>query len=72
MSRAALGIPKSVDILEHIYSLPQTAQESAMNAIRRIEGDAMRKQKPQPGLTELMEYLDQRKMRKAICTRNFE
>jgi hypothetical protein len=70
--RAALGIPKSIDILEHIYSLSQDAQESAMDAIRRIESEAMKIQRPQPGLAELMEYLDRQKMRKAICTRNFE
>lgn len=37
--RAALGgIPKSVDILEHVYSLPTAeAQEAGMKAIRDIE-----------------------------------
>ena len=32
----------------------------------------MAAQKPQPGLQELMRYLDGRGMRKGICTRNFE
>ena len=43
-----------------------------MAKIRQIEGDAMLKQRPQIGLIELMDYLERRGMRKAICTRNFE
>jgi hypothetical protein len=39
--RAVLGIPKSVDILDHIYSLPTpTEQEEAMESIRKIERGA--------------------------------
>lgn len=32
----------------------------------------MLRQEPQPGLEELMEYLEKRGVRKGICTRNFE
>lgn len=73
--RAELGIPKSVDILEHIYSLgppPDTAQEEAMAKIRAIERREMAHQTPQPGLADLMAYLDRRRLPKAICTRNFD
>jgi hypothetical protein len=36
--REVLGIPKSIDILDHIYSLsPESAQEAAMEKIRAIE-----------------------------------
>ncbi|MCJ1311866.1 hypothetical protein MMC25_005539 [Agyrium rufum] len=70
--REAMGIPKSVDILEHIYSLPASEQEGAMSKIQAIERDAMKLQKPQPGLVELMTYLDKRGIRKGICTRNFD
>ncbi|KAI0099512.1 HAD-like protein [Daldinia grandis] len=71
--RAALQIPKHVDILEHIYSLPTAAQqESAMESIRAIERQSMTAQVAQPGLAELMAYLDSRNVRKGICTRNFE
>ncbi|KAI9853892.1 MAG: hypothetical protein M1824_000816 [Vezdaea acicularis] len=71
-ARAALGISKSVDILEHIDSLPMDDQLKAMDAIRAIESRAMLKQTPQPGLEELMTYLEKRGMRKALCTRNFD
>ena len=70
--RTAVGIPKTSDILDHIYALPQAEQEQAMTKIRQIEGAAMLKQQPQAGLIELMEYLESRDVRKAICTRNFE
>lgn len=71
--RAALGIPKTIDILEHIHALPTPeAQSAAMEAIRTIERAAMAKQVAQPGLVELMGYLDARGVRKGICTRNFD
>lgn len=70
LMRAALDIPKSVDILDHIASLPVADQPAANAAIHAIESDAMEKQAPQPGLTELMTYLDSRGLPKAICTRN--
>lgn len=70
--RAALGIPKSVDILQHIESLPPAQQPAAVESIRAIERRAMDSQVPQPGLASLMAFLDARSVRKAICTRNFD
>lgn len=74
--RSVLGIPKSVDILEHIYSLGSpsdtAAQEEAMAKIRAIERREMAHQTPQPGLADLMAYLDHRRLPKGICTRNFD
>ncbi|KAK4657761.1 hypothetical protein QC762_200790 [Podospora pseudocomata] len=71
--RSALGIPKSVDILDHVYSLPTPEdQHTAMEKIRTIEREAMLTQVPQPGLAPLMSYLDSRSIRKGICTRNFD
>lgn len=77
--RAALGITKATDILDHIYSLPQSQkegevgeQEIAMEKVRAIEREAMQRQVAQPGLVELMEYLDRVGIKKGICTRNFE
>lgn len=70
--RSALNIPKSTDILVHIESLPAHQQASAIEVIRSIERKAMASQTPQPGLTTLMRYLDERALPKAICTRNFD
>ena len=70
--RDALKIPKSTDILDHIYSLPQPAQREAQSAIRAIESEAMIHQEPQPGLLELIEYLEGKEIRMGLCTRNFE
>ncbi|KAJ4422682.1 hypothetical protein N0V82_002686 [Gnomoniopsis sp. IMI 355080] len=71
--RKALNITKEVDILDHIYSLPTPeAREEAMESVRAIERTAMSSQTPQPGLVELMTYLDTRGLPKGICTRNFD
>lgn len=71
--RAALGITKGTDILDHIYALPTPEkQHEAMESIRNIERAAMASQEAQPGLAQLMDYLDARGVPKAICTRNFE
>lgn len=71
LMRDALGISKSVDILDHIKSLPTAEQEAAHEKIQNIEREAMVKQAPQPGLDALMGYLDSKAVPKAICTRNF-
>jgi HAD superfamily hydrolase (TIGR01549 family) len=70
--RKALNIEKPTDILDHIYSLPETEQEEAQEKVRDIERAAMKSQQPQAGLVELMEYLDSRGVKKGICTRNFD
>ncbi|RDL37851.1 uncharacterized protein BP5553_05284 [Venustampulla echinocandica] len=70
--REALGITKGVDILDHCHSLPPVEQELALEKIRTIERTAMLTQVAQPGLVQLMEYLESRNIPKGICTRNFE
>ncbi|KAF4303567.1 putative had superfamily [Botryosphaeria dothidea] len=71
--RAALGIDKKTDILDHIYELATPdEQDAAFDKIRAIERRAMASQKPQPGLVQLMDYLDGRGVPKGICTRNFD
>jgi phosphoglycolate phosphatase-like HAD superfamily hydrolase len=70
--RTVLGIPKSVDILAHIESLPLSVRGPAMDSIRAIERAAMTSQAPQPGLVPLMAYLEAKNIPKGICTRNFE
>lgn len=70
--RKALSLPAGLDILTHIASLPPPQKSSAQSAIRAIETRYMREQTPQPGLTELMAYLEGKGIRKGICTRNFD
>ncbi|KAI9746552.1 MAG: hypothetical protein M1818_000265 [Claussenomyces sp. TS43310] len=70
--RSALGITKGVDVLDHIYSLPASEQESAHEKICAIEREAMASQAPQPGLVALMAYLESKGIQKSICTRNFD
>ncbi|QSZ32088.1 hypothetical protein DSL72_001657 [Monilinia vaccinii-corymbosi] len=70
--RNALGIDKTIDILEHIYSLPPSDQEVAHEKVRAIEREAMLTQVPQPGLQTLFTYLGNLSppLPLAILTRN--
>ncbi|KKZ62922.1 hypothetical protein EMCG_02768 [[Emmonsia] crescens] len=71
--RSALGIDKSVDIIGHIRSLPTLKDRTAaITKVRDIEREAMIKQVPQPGLLELMDYVQSKGLKRALCTRNFE
>ncbi|KAK4626187.1 hypothetical protein CLAFUW4_04617 [Fulvia fulva] len=70
--RAALGIDKGIDILDHMHSLPEPQQSEAFDKIKEIERTAMTKQIPQAGLVTLMEALDRWGVKKGICTRNFD
>lgn len=70
--RAAVSIPPGSDILDHIYSLPASDQEAALEAIRDVERKAMESQIAQPGLKDLMKYLEDQHVMKGICTRNFD
>lgn len=69
--RDALGIDKSVDILDHIYSLPESEQNEAHEKIQAVERKAMMDMEPRSGLQELMDYIKEQSLPKAICTRNF-
>ena len=70
--RAALGIPRTVDILSHIRSLPTPSDRLlAIEKIQAIEREAMVHQTPQPHLLALMTHLESRGIRKGLCTRNF-
>ncbi|KAK6507050.1 hypothetical protein TWF481_005502 [Arthrobotrys musiformis] len=78
--RRQLGITKGTDILDHVLGLPdlvpegggKSEQEIGFEKIRAVEREAMGQMQPQEGLVELMDYLDGRGVRKAICTRNFD
>lgn len=70
--RQALDIPPKHDILEFIRNMPtQMERTKALQTIRRIEVAALTTQTPQPGLQTLMDYLERRNVKKALCTRNF-
>ncbi|ODQ68422.1 HAD-like protein [Nadsonia fulvescens var. elongata DSM 6958] len=69
--RSALGLDKGIDLLTYVHSLPEKEQEEAQEILRKIERKAMVEMIPQPGLNQLMDYLDVKGIPKAICTRNF-
>ncbi|KAJ5990019.1 hypothetical protein N7499_010544 [Penicillium canescens] len=71
--REALGIDRSIDILHHIRQLPTPEDRAAaVSKVQAVERRAMIDQQPQPGLLRLMDYLESRGLRRALCTRNFE
>lgn len=73
INSSALGIDKSVDIIQHIRSLPTLKDRAdAVSKVQTIERAAMKQQVPQPGLVQLMDYLRSKGMKTALCTRNFE
>jgi len=51
---------------------PVAQLTSHQESIREIERTAMSKQQAQPGLVELMSYVDSKSLPKGICTRNFD
>ncbi|TVY84009.1 putative uncharacterized hydrolase [Lachnellula suecica] len=63
--RSALGITKGTDILDHCHSLPSPQDEAALEKIRAIEREAMVLQEAQPGLVQLMDYLESKNLPKA-------
>jgi hypothetical protein len=68
--REALGIDSKTDILHHVASLPENSW--AMELVEAVEREAMMKMEPSKGLLELMGYLENRRIRKGILTRNYE
>lgn len=69
--REALGVTKAVDILDHVQSLPEDKQKEAQEKLRNIERRAMHYMVPQPGITTMMDYIVEQKLRTTILTRNF-
>lgn len=50
---------------------PLNHRPTAQAAIKAIESSTMTSQTPQPGLRDLMLYLERRGVKKSLCTRNF-
>jgi phosphoglycolate phosphatase-like HAD superfamily hydrolase len=72
--RALLSIPENsgVDILAHVRSLPTDAQRlEAMELVREVETEAMREMVLQSGAEDLILYLEEKRVRKGILTRNY-
>lgn len=69
--RSQLGVPKGVDILVHLESLP-TAEDKkiAELKLRMIEERAMNEQEPTKGLVNLFTKLNEYGVNTSICTRN--
>jgi HAD superfamily hydrolase (TIGR01509 family) len=71
LMRRRLAIPEG-DILEVIRSWPEARQKDAFAIIEEIEEDGRFRLELQPGAESLMRVLEQRKIPRAILTRNTE
>lgn len=71
--RDALGIDKSVDVLDYVHSLPEKEQEEAHVKLQQIERTAMVDMEATPGVNELLKFIDSYEpaIPRAILTRNF-
>lgn len=69
--RRDLGIDASEDVLEHVESAP-TPEERRRRAevIERHEHEAVGHMQLAPGLAELVAFLDERRVPRAVVTRN--
>lgn len=71
LMRARLGIPQG-DMLATIRAWPPDRQEWAYGVIEVLEEEARRQLQLQPGAEALMRVLDEKRIPKAILTRNTE
>lgn len=70
--RRQLGVPKGVDILDHVASIPtEEGRMVAQSKLRTIEEKAMREQEPTKGLKNVFTKLSEYGVHTSICTRNF-
>ena len=70
--RSALGIAPDADILAHVAGIEaKPAQAAAMALVERIESEAMQQMRLGAGVADLVDYLRQRGVRRAVLTRNF-
>ncbi|RKP37697.1 HAD-like domain-containing protein [Dimargaris cristalligena] len=68
--KTTLNIPENQDTLGYIHSLSEPARSKAEAVIVEIENRALEEMQLQPGLPELLKYLTQQGIHKAILTRN--
>ncbi|VVT44996.1 uncharacterized protein SAPINGB_P000603 [Magnusiomyces paraingens] len=69
--RDALGIDKSLDILDYVHGLPEDEQASAHLKLQAVEREAMVDMEATPGVQRLLDWVDSQGIPKAILTRNF-
>uniref|UniRef100_A0A1D1YNR5 Uncharacterized hydrolase YOR131C n=1 Tax=Anthurium amnicola TaxID=1678845 RepID=A0A1D1YNR5_9ARAE len=60
----------SVDVLHHIETWPPPARQRAYETIARFERQGLERLQIMPGAVELCEFLDARKVRRGLITRN--
>ncbi|RKP12441.1 HAD-like domain-containing protein [Piptocephalis cylindrospora] len=70
--RRRLQVPDKVDVLAYAASLPPEEKIRAEKIIEDVEVEALERVEIQPGLEELIQFLEEHHIPKAILTRNNE
>lgn len=65
-----VGVPLNVDILSGVASQPPERREQSMRVIEEMEEEACRNLQLQPGVLELLHFLSERQVKRALMTRN--
>ncbi|KAJ1923866.1 hypothetical protein IWQ60_005593 [Tieghemiomyces parasiticus] len=68
--RDAVGVPPGQDILGYVHDLEEPDRSLAEGILVEIEQQALQEMKIQPGLPQLLKYLTDNQIPKAILTRN--
>lgn len=68
--RSELQCPKGVDILEFCNSKSGREKEMALQLVEKFEEEGRQKTKLQPGVFELLKFLSQSGLKRALITRN--
>jgi HAD superfamily hydrolase (TIGR01509 family) len=71
--RKAIGVKeRSRPVFEQIQDMSEKDKKRALGILHRMEMDAAEKALANPGLDELLEFLEQNSIKKAIYTRNMK
>ena len=68
--RQALGVPRGIDILGYLASLPDVEAQPLHDKLNAIETELLERIEPAPGTVQLIEALQRRGSRIGILTRN--
>ena len=65
-----LNIPPTADILKSVYAMSPEQRADAMKVIEELEREANERLELQPGLLEVIHFLAEHRIQRAIMTRN--
>ena len=70
--RSELQCPKDIDILKFCHSKSGSDKERALQLVEKFEEEGRQNTKLQPGVCELLKFLSQSGLKRALITRNLQ